>query len=54
MSAGQKATVTIIVNPLLGRNIRADVTATPDAGDPNTGNNNANDTGRIRFKPQRF
>jgi hypothetical protein len=54
MNSGASATVTIVVTPLLGRNVTATATATPDLSDPDLTNNTASDTGRIRFKPQRF
>ncbi|PYX89837.1 MAG: hypothetical protein DMG67_14150 [Acidobacteria bacterium] len=54
MTNGQSATVTITVTPLLGRNVVANVTVTPDVPDPNNSNNSASSTARIRFKPQHF
>ena len=56
MGNGETRQVTIIVTPLLGRNVTANVTVAPDAGtpDPNNGNNSATSTARIRFKPQKF
>jgi uncharacterized repeat protein (TIGR01451 family) len=55
MTNGEVRTVTVVVTPLLGRNISANVTVAPVAvTDPNNANNTANDTARIRFKPQRF
>jgi uncharacterized repeat protein (TIGR01451 family) len=55
MTNGESRQVTVIVTPLLGRNITANVTVAPvTVTDPNNANNTANDTARIRFKPQRF
>jgi len=56
MGNGETRQVTIIVTPLLERNVTANVTVAPDAGtpDPNNGNNSAASTARIRFKPQKF
>ena len=53
MTNNQLAIVTVVVTPLLGRTITANVTATPSIRDLNNANNNATDTARIRFKPQR-
>jgi uncharacterized repeat protein (TIGR01451 family) len=54
MANGESRQVTVIVNPLLGRNLTATATVGSDVTDPNSSNNMANDTARIRFKPQRF
>ncbi len=54
MTNGQSVTVTIVVTPLLGRNITSNVTVAPDVPDPNNLNNSKNDTARIRFRPQHF
>jgi hypothetical protein len=54
MDSGQTATITIVVTPLLGRDVTATARATPDIPDSNSDNNSADSTGRIRFKPQRF
>jgi uncharacterized repeat protein (TIGR01451 family) len=55
MTNGESRQVTVIVTPLLGRNITANVSVAPvTTTDPNNANNTASDTGRIRFKPQRF
>jgi hypothetical protein len=54
MANGDVRQVTIVVTPLLGRNVVATATVTPDLTDPITSNNTATSTARIRFKPQRF
>jgi hypothetical protein len=54
MTNGQSATITVVVTPLLGRNVVANATVTPDIPDQDSSNNNASSTGRVRFKPQHF
>jgi hypothetical protein len=54
LGVGQLSEVTIVVTPLLGRNVVGTAKVTPDVPDPITNNNTATSTARIRFKPQRF
>jgi uncharacterized repeat protein (TIGR01451 family) len=55
MTLGESRQVTVIVTPLVGRNITANVTVAPvTVPDPDNTNNSDSKTVKIRFKPQRF
>jgi hypothetical protein len=54
MTTGQSATVTIVVTPLIGRNITGTASMTLDIPNTDSTNSTASSTARIRFKPFHF